>query len=134
MVWHDRVLYGIGIGGGNHICKGDTQETNVFELKLMMLMMVMMMAMILTNSFSLTSGVLPPTSLAARSSWLDARLSPPFSPVQPWWRQRDGHVSIFAPCQLQQKRQVSVVDDYPYLPFLVLFVPSQPCKSFLMTY
>ena len=43
--------------------------------------MVMMMSMILTNSFSLTSEVLPPTSLAARSSWLDARLSPPFSPA-----------------------------------------------------
>ena len=77
------LLYGIGIGGGNHICKGDTQENNVIELKLM-LMMVMMMAMILTNSFSLTSGVLPPTSLAARSSWLEARLSPPFSPAHRW--------------------------------------------------
>ena len=32
-----------------------------------------------TNSFSLGS-LLPPPSLAARSSWLDARLSPPFSP------------------------------------------------------
>ena len=77
------LLYGFGIGGDNHICKSDTQETNVTELKLMMLMMVMMMSMILTNSFSLTSGVLPPTSLAARSSWLDARLSPPFSPAHP---------------------------------------------------
>ena len=32
MVWHDRVSY--GIGGGNHICKGDTQETNVIEIEL----------------------------------------------------------------------------------------------------
>ena len=107
----------------------------------MMLMMVMMMAMILTNSFSLTSGVLPPTSLAARSSWLEARLSPPFSPVQSrdhilcahhldnHGGVRDGdriYIHIKALCQLRQKIQVSVVDDYPYLPFLVLFVPSQP--------
>ena len=71
--------------GGNYIYKGETQENNVIELKLMMVMMVMMLmmlTMILTNSFSLTSEILPPTSLAARSSWLDARLSPPFSPAQ----------------------------------------------------
>ena len=94
------------IGSDNYICKGDTQETNVTELKLMMLMMVMMMAMILTNSFSLTSGVLPPTSLAARSSWLDARLSPPFSPVQ----SRDHNLCAH---HLDNHRGVSRMDIYP---------------------
>ena len=38
-----------------------------------------MMMRKLTSSFSLTS-VLPPPSFPARSSWLEARLSPPFSP------------------------------------------------------
>ena len=40
----------------------------------------MMMMKMPTSSFSLTSVLPPPSFVDARSSWLDARLSPPFSP------------------------------------------------------